>query len=112
VDAPAPEDPEVTPVELKAWLDSGKPVQLLDVREPAEDAICRIEGAVLIPLGSLTDRLDEVDRTRTVVVHCRSGVRSARAVAFLRQAGFARTYNLRGGILAWARDVDPTLATY
>jgi adenylyltransferase/sulfurtransferase len=112
VDAPAPEGPEVTPVELKAWLDSGKPVQLLDVREPAEDAICRIDGAVLIPLGSLTDRLDEVDRTRTVVVLCRSGVRSARAVAFLRQAGLVRAYNLRGGILAWARDVDPSLTTY
>jgi adenylyltransferase/sulfurtransferase len=111
-DAPAPEGPEVTPAELKAWLDSGTPVQLLDVREPHEAAICRIEGAVLIPLGALPERLHEVDGARTVVVHCRSGVRSARAVAFLRQAGLVRAYNLRGGILAWARDVDPSLTTY
>ena len=102
----------MTPAELKAWLDSGTPVQLLDVREPHEAAICRIEGAVLIPLGALPERLHEVDGARTVVVHCRSGVRSARAVAFLRQAGLVRAYNLRGGILAWARDVDPSLTTY
>ncbi len=111
-DAPAPEGSEVTPAELKAWLDSGESIQLLDVREPQEAAICRIAGAVLIPVGSLAERLHEVDGTRTIVVHCRSGARSARAVALLRQAGLARTYNLRGGILAWARDVDPSLTTY
>jgi adenylyltransferase/sulfurtransferase len=111
-DAPAPEGSEVTPAELKAWLDSGTSIQILDVREPHESAICRIEGAVLIPLGSLQERLHEVDRTRPVVVHCRSGVRSAWAVAFLRRGGLARAYNLSGGILAWARDVDPSLKTY
>jgi adenylyltransferase/sulfurtransferase len=111
-DAPAPAGAEVTPAELKEWRDSGRPLQLLDVREPHEAAICRIEGAVLIPLGFLPDRLSEVDRTRTVVVHCRSGLRSARAVALLREAGIARAYNLTGGILAWAREVDPSLTTY
>ena len=111
-DARAPGGPEVTPLELKAWLDSGEPIQLLDVREPQEAAICRIDGAVLIPIGSLPERLHEVDGTRTIVVHCRSGVRSAWAVALIRQAGFARAYNLSGGILAWARDVDPSLTRY
>jgi len=112
IDAPAPEGSEVTPAELKALLDSGATLQILDVREPHEAAICRIEGSVLIPLGSLADRRHEVEGTRTIIVYCRSGVRSALAVAFLRQAGFARAYNLTGGILAWARDVDPSLATY
>jgi molybdopterin/thiamine biosynthesis adenylyltransferase/rhodanese-related sulfurtransferase len=111
-DTRAPGGPEVTPLELKAWLDSGEPIQLLDVREPQEAVICRIDGAVLIPIGSLPERLHEVDGTRTVVVHCRSGVRSAWAVALIRQAGHARAYNLRGGILAWARDVDPSLTRY
>ena len=111
-DARMPGGPEVTPLELKAWLDSGEPIQLLDVREPQEAAICKIDGAVLIPIGSLPERLHEVDGTRTIVVHCRSGVRSAWAVALIRQAGFARAYNLSGGILAWARDVDPSLTRY
>ena len=111
-DAPTPEGSEVTPVELKAWLTAGTAVQILDVREPQEAEICRIDGAVLIPLGVLPERLPEVDRTRTIVVLCRSGARSARAVALLRRSGLARAYNLRGGILAWARDVDPTLRTY
>jgi adenylyltransferase/sulfurtransferase len=111
-DAPAPAGTEVTPAELKAWLDAGEPLQILDVREPQEAAICRIEGSVLIPAGSLAERIHEVDATRTLVVHCRSGARSARAVALLRTAGLARAYNLKGGILAWARDVDPSLTPY
>ena len=88
----------------------GEPFQLLDVREPEEAAIAAIEGSVLVPLGALPERLAEVDRTLPVVVYCRSGARSARAVALLRGAGLSRTYNLAGGILAWARDVDPGLS--
>ena len=80
------------------------------MREPEEAAVAAIEGSVLVPLGALPERLAEVDRTLPVVVYCRSGARSARAVALLRGAGLQRTYNLAGGILAWARDVDPGLS--
>lgn len=104
-----PEGAELTPGEVRAWRDRGEPFQLLDVREPAEAALASIAGSVLVPLGSLPGRLAEVDGSRPVVVYCRSGARSARAVALLRGAGLSRTYNLAGGILAWARDVDPDL---
>ncbi|MBK9063015.1 MAG: molybdopterin-synthase adenylyltransferase MoeB [Acidobacteria bacterium] len=105
-----PEGAEMAPADVRAWQERGEPFQLLDVREPAEAALAAIAGAVLVPLGSLPARLHEVDRTRPVVVYCRSGVRSARAVVLLRGAGLSRTYNLAGGILAWARDVDPGLS--
>jgi adenylyltransferase/sulfurtransferase len=97
---------------LKEWLDRGENVRVLDVREPHEAEICSIAGARLIPLASLPERLHEIDQVATIVVHCRTGTRSPRAVRLLRQAGLSRTYNLKGGILAWARDVDPSLATY
>jgi molybdopterin/thiamine biosynthesis adenylyltransferase/rhodanese-related sulfurtransferase len=103
---------EVAPLDVKAWLVRGEPVQLIDVREPQEAAISSIRGSILIPLGSLPGRLHEVDPTRPAVVYCRSGARSARAVEFLRKAGLERTYNLSGGILAWAREVDPSLTPY
>jgi len=105
-----PEGAEMTPAGVRAWQEKGDAFQLLDVREPAEAAIAAIQGSVLVPLGSLPARLHEVDRSRPVVVYCRSGARSARAVALLRGAGLSRTYNLAGGILAWARDVDPGLS--
>jgi sulfur-carrier protein adenylyltransferase/sulfurtransferase len=108
--AALPPGAEMTPAEVRAWQEKGETFQLLDVREPAEAAIAAIEGSVLIPLGSLPDRLHEVDRTRRVVVYCRSGARGGRAVDLMRKAGLDRTYNLAGGILAWARDVDPALA--
>lgn len=111
--AGAPELPpgaELTPAEVRAWRERGDAFQLLDVREPEEAAVASIEGSVLVPLDALPERLAEVERTRPVVVYCRSGARSARAVALLRGAGLNRTYNLAGGILAWARDVDPGLA--
>jgi adenylyltransferase/sulfurtransferase len=103
---------EITARELRRRLDAGEDLELIDVREPHERAICRIGGARLIPLGSLAEHLRELDPARTTVLHCRSGVRSARALILLRQAGFRRVLNLRGGILAWARDVDPSLPTY
>ena len=109
--APAlPPGAEITPGEVRAWQEKGEPFQLLDVREPEEAALAAIEGSVLVPLGALAERLAEVEKTRPVVVYCRSGPRSARAVALLRGAGLNRTYNLAGGILAWARDVDPGLS--
>jgi len=108
----APEGSEISVAVLKEWLDRGENVRILDVREPHEKEICSIAGARLIPLASLPERLHEIDSAATIVVHCRFGDRSARAVQLLRKAGLTRTYNLKGGILAWAREVDPSLATY
>jgi adenylyltransferase/sulfurtransferase len=101
---------ELTVTELKQRLDRGEPVQLIDVREPAEFARARLPGAVLIPLGQVVARWRELDPGREAVVMCRAGMRSERAIALLRQAGYPGALaNLRGGILAWARDVDPDL---
>jgi adenylyltransferase/sulfurtransferase len=83
----------------------------LDVRELHEYQICNINGH-LIPLGELPSRVSELDSAREIVAHCRSGVRSANAVAFLRQAGFRKVWNLRGGILAWSDEVDPSVPKY
>jgi sulfur-carrier protein adenylyltransferase/sulfurtransferase len=110
--ASLPPGAELSPFEVQALLGNGESIQLLDVREPQEAALVAIPGSVLIPLGALPGRLSEVDRTRTVVVYCRSGARSARAVELLRKTGLDRTYNLAGGILAWARDVDPSLTPF
>jgi molybdopterin/thiamine biosynthesis adenylyltransferase/rhodanese-related sulfurtransferase len=103
---------EIEASELRRRLDAGEPLEIIDVREPHEWAVCRIEGARLLPLGSLAERVRELDPARTYVLQCRSGVRSAKALGLLRQAGFVRLLNLRGGILAWARDVDPTLPVF
>ena len=104
--------PEITPIELKRMMDEGKPFQLVDVREPHEFDICRIPGSVLIPLGEVPTRMNELDSAEEIVVHCRSGMRSAKAVDFLRQAGFRRIHNLKGGILAWSDQVDPSVPKY
>jgi adenylyltransferase/sulfurtransferase len=103
---------EISASELKRRLDAGEPLEIIDVREPREWAICRIQGARFVPLGSLTDHVHELDPARTYVLQCRSGVRSAKALSLLREAGFRHLLNLRGGILAWAREVDPTMPTY
>ncbi|HXJ91792.1 MAG TPA: molybdopterin-synthase adenylyltransferase MoeB [Terriglobia bacterium] len=104
--------PEITPIELKRMMDEGAPFQLVDVREPHEFDICRIPGSVLIPLGEVPARMNELDSAEEIVVHCRSGMRSAKAVAFLRQSGFGRIHNLKGGILAWSDQVDPSVPKY
>jgi molybdopterin/thiamine biosynthesis adenylyltransferase/rhodanese-related sulfurtransferase len=109
--AEAPPVPEITPRELKACIDAGADAFVIDVREPHEALICRIESA-LIPLAELPLRLQEIDRARDIVVYCRSGVRSAAAAAFLKGAGFERVWNLRGGIRAWAEEIDPTMPKY
>jgi molybdopterin/thiamine biosynthesis adenylyltransferase/rhodanese-related sulfurtransferase len=103
---------EISAVDLKRRLDAGEPLEMIDVREPPEWAICRIDGARLMPLGSLAARIQELDPARTYVLHCRSGPRAVRAAVLLRRAGFPRVLNLRGGVLAWAREVDPTLPAY
>jgi adenylyltransferase/sulfurtransferase len=103
---------EMTATELKALLDRGDRPLILDVRNPEEIAICRIAGSTVIPLPELPGRLSELDQADSIVVHCKSGVRSAKAIALLQAAGFARLKNLRGGILAWIQEVDPSLPTY
>jgi adenylyltransferase/sulfurtransferase len=103
--------PEITPEELKQRLDAGEDLFILDVREPHEYQICHLNGH-LIPLGDLPQRVHELDSSREIVAHCRSGVRSAKAVDFLRQAGFRKVKNLKGGILAWSDKVDPSVPKY
>ena len=103
--------PEIQPEELKRRLVAGEDIYILDVREPHEYQICNI-GGHLIPLGDLPKRVSELDSSREIVVHCKMGGRSAKAVEFLRQSGFSRASNLAGGILAWSDKVDPSLPKY
>lgn len=98
--------------ELARLLKSGADITLLDVREPHELEISRLEGARLIPLGQLAARLSELDSADEMVVFCKSGSRSARALELLTSAGFRKVKNLKGGINAWAREVDPSLPIY
>ncbi|WP_416181203.1 molybdopterin-synthase adenylyltransferase MoeB [Chloroflexus sp.] len=115
----APEEPtlsnqfEITPRELAEWLERSDRPFLLDVRNPYEVAIASIPGTdKLIPLDQLPERINELDSAREMVVYCRSGVRSGRAVELLKTAGFRKVKNLVGGILRWADDVDPSLPKY
>jgi len=112
-EAPAPDlqVPEITPRELKSRLDRGDDLFILDVREPHEFQICNLKGH-LIPLGELPRRVHELDTSREIIAHCRSGKRSAEAVDFLRKAGFRKILNLKGGILAWSDEVDPSMPKY
>ena len=111
-ETPATTDvPAMTVEELKQQLDAKKDVFILDVREPHEYQICNLNG-YLIPLGDLPKRVHELDSSREIVAHCRSGVRSGKAVTFLRQAGFKKVHNLTGGILAWADKIDPKMPKY
>jgi len=107
----ATQAPEITPLELKARLDRGDDIFILDVREPHEYQICNLHG-YLLPLGDLPKRVHELDSSREIVSHCRSGKRSAEAVEFLRKAGFRKVWNLKGGILAWSDQVDPSVPKY
>jgi len=102
---------DISVEELKQRLDRGDNLFVLDVREPHEYQICNLHGH-LIPLGELPRRVHELDSAHEIVAHCKSGKRSAQAVDFLRQAGFRKIYNLRGGILSWSTEVDPTVPRY
>ena len=110
--APATAAGEIDPVAVKARSDSGEDFQLIDVREPHEYQICRIPQARLIPLGELPKRLHEIDRSRPIVVHCKTGGRSAKAADLLRRNGFTNVLNMTGGILAWSNKVDPSVPKY
>jgi adenylyltransferase/sulfurtransferase len=106
--------PEVTATQLRRRLDNGDAITIIDVRETHEWDIANLgpHGARLIPLGDLTDRMGEVELTGDIVVHCRSGARSAKALRQLQAAGIERVYNLKGGILAWSEEVDPNVPRY
>ncbi len=110
--AAAPAIPAVTVEELKARLDAEDDLLVLDVREPHEVDIARIAGSTVIPLGDLPNRLSEVPRDRDIVVHCKMGGRSAKAVGILQAAGYDRAKNLTGGILAWVDRIDPSQPKY
>jgi molybdopterin/thiamine biosynthesis adenylyltransferase/rhodanese-related sulfurtransferase len=106
--------PELAPAALKARLDAGEKILLLDVREPFEAEIARIPGARLVPLGALDATLPELEpqRDQPVVIHCHHGGRSRRACELLRSKGFSKVENLAGGIEAWALEVDPEVKRY
>jgi sulfur-carrier protein adenylyltransferase/sulfurtransferase len=104
--------PEITAEELKAWIDRGEDLQILDVREPHEVQICRIANSIVIPLGEVPKRAQELDANRELIVHCKVGGRSAKAVAYLREHGFPQALNLKGGILDWIDKVDPSQPKY
>ena len=103
---------ELTPREVAEKLKRGDDFDLLDVREPHEWAIARIEGARLVPLGTVGDAIPTLNRAREIVIHCKGGVRSAKAVRQLQAAGFTRVRNLAGGILRWSDEVDPKIPKY
>jgi adenylyltransferase/sulfurtransferase len=110
--APVSTTGEIDPVEVKAKLDRGDKFQFIDVREPHEYQIAKIPGAKLIPLGDLPKRINELDSSVELVAHCKSGVRSGKAIDFLKQSGFKNLKNMTGGILAWSDKVDPRVPKY
>ena len=104
--------PAVSVQELKRKLDAREPIQLIDVREPFESEIARIDNARLIPLGELPGQLNQLEHESYTVVHCHTGKRSAQAVQLLRGAGFQNVFNLEGGIDRWSDEIDPTVQKY
>ena len=113
-DEDAADVPAITPSQLQTRLESGERLTIIDVREPHEWEIVNLEhiGARLIPQDEVLDHMNELDTAQEIVVHCRSGVRSANAIRDLQQHGFKKLLNLDGGILRWARDVDPGMPQY
>jgi molybdopterin/thiamine biosynthesis adenylyltransferase/rhodanese-related sulfurtransferase/molybdopterin converting factor small subunit len=107
-----PMNGDIDPVEVKSKIDRGDHFVLIDVREPHEYQICNIPQAKLIPLGDLPKRVNELDSADEIIAHCKSGMRSAKAVDFLKQAGFKKVRNMKGGILAWSDKVDPSVPKY
>ena len=107
----AQSDWDISVEDLKGLLDAQTEFRLIDVREPHEAEICTL-GGDLIPLGELAQRIGELDPAAHIVVHCRSGGRSAQAVNAMRGAGFANAWNVQGGILAWIDRIDSSLQPY
>ncbi len=109
---PAPAQGDIDPTDVKGLLDKSHNFILIDVREPHEHQICNIPAARLIPLGQLPNRLGELDKTAEYIMHCKSGMRSAKACDILKQNGFSKVRNMKGGILAWSDKVDPSVPKY
>lgn len=110
-------DSEATPFEidvetLKAWLEEGRKLHILDVREPHESQLCRIEGSQLMPMREVPQRFEELDREVLTVVHCHHGPRSSQVVMYLRHQGFEMVTNLGGGIDAWSLRIDASVPRY
>jgi len=104
---------EITSTELKQRLDNGDDIQIVDVREDNEVAIGRIPNSIHIPLGQVLSRMNEIDPNRETVVHCKMGGRSARAIDALQRSGFqGKLINLKGGIIGWSNEVDPSVPKY
>jgi adenylyltransferase/sulfurtransferase len=104
---------EITPAELKQRLDNGDDIQIVDVREDNEVAFCRIPNSIHIPLGQILSRMKDIDPSRETVVHCKMGGRSARAIDALQRSGYqGKLINLKGGILRWSDEVDPSVPKY
>jgi molybdopterin/thiamine biosynthesis adenylyltransferase/rhodanese-related sulfurtransferase len=104
--------PTMSAQELRRKMDAREPFELIDVREPFEYEIARIDSAKLIPLGEFAERIAELQRDRSIIVHCHSGQRSAEAVRLLQQHGFSNVYNLEGGIDAWSDQIDASVPKY
>jgi adenylyltransferase/sulfurtransferase len=104
---------EITATELKQRLDKGDDIQIIDVREDKEVAIARLPNSVHIPLAQVLSRVNEIDPNRETVVHCKMGGRSARAIDALQRSGFkGKLINLKGGIIGWSNEVDPSVPKY
>jgi adenylyltransferase/sulfurtransferase len=103
---------ELTVQELKSKMDRNDDFQLIDVREFSEHEYCSIQGAELIPMGEILARMGEIDKEKEVIIHCKSGGRSGAIVNALMARGFSNVANLKGGILAWSQEIDPTIPTY
>lgn len=104
---------EITATELKERLDRGDNIQIIDVREDNEVAVARLPNSVHIPLAQVLTRMDEIDPNRETVVHCKMGGRSARAIDVLQRSGFqGKLMNLKGGIIGWSNEVDPSVPKY
>ncbi len=105
-------DGDITVEELQRLIASGTAPLVVDVRSSEEYQICHIPGTKLLPLPELAQRLRELDPGQEMIVHCKSGMRSAKAIALLKQHGFTKLRNLKGGILAWAERIDPAMPRY
>ena len=103
---------QMTVQELQQRLEQDNPPLIIDVREPWEYQLCSLPDTVLIPMGSIQQRLDELDPDRETVVLCHHGIRSQHVAIYLQRVGFTQLHNLRGGINAWARELDPHMETY
>lgn len=108
-----PTIPEISVTELKQRLDQGDDLQIIDVREANEVAIAKLPNSIHIPLGQILNRMSEIDPNRETIVHCKMGGRSARAIEALKRSGYdGELLNLKGGILAWSNEVDPSVPKY